>query len=88
MIVTYGSENKHHKLIFNKLSCYPQESLHLEEHFSFDLVAQSLSWFLFKRFCTFSFVIFFFTIYLLFSQSSAIYYLLLTSIIIKDIQHN
>ena len=60
MIVTYGSENKRHKLIFNKLSCYPQESLHLEEHFSFDLVAQSLSWFLFKRFCTFSFVIFFF----------------------------
>ena len=78
MIVTYGSENKSHKLIFNKLSCYPQESFYLEEHFSCDLVTLSLSWFLFKRFCTFSFVIFF-TIYLLFSQSSAIYYLLLTS---------
>ena len=68
MIVTYGSENKRHKLKLNKLSCYPQESLHLEEHFSFDLVAQSLSWFLFKRFCTFSFVIFFYHLSPLFSK--------------------
>ena len=60
MIMTYGSENKSHKLISNKLSCYPQESFHPEKHFSFDHVAQSLSCFLFKRFCNFSFVIFFF----------------------------
>ena len=78
--MTYGSENKSHKLISNKLSCYPQESFHPEKHFSFDHVAQSLSCFLFKSFCNFSFVIFFFfTIYLLFSQSSAIYYLILSS---------
>ena len=76
--MTYGSENKSHKLISNKLSCYPQESFHLEKHFSFDLVAQSFSCFCLKCFVLFL-LLFFFTIYLLFSQSSTIYYLLLSS---------